>query len=115
GPERLLSIGPFPLGGGDGALVERPGVMRERRGEVHRAQENVDVPEEVRPGGTGRMPPAFLVDDRGQRSEVLRTRLRVGKEQPGLEAECLRALSRVNSCGPAFGDPDAGPPERLRA
>ena len=87
GPEGLLSVGPFPLGGGDGALAERPGVMRERRGEVHRAQENVDVPEVACPGGTGRQPQAFLLDDRGQRREVLGARLRVGKEQRGLEAE----------------------------
>ena len=46
-PERLVGIGPVPFGGGDRAGLERPGVVREGRGEAGRAQEHVGVVEGV--------------------------------------------------------------------
>jgi hypothetical protein len=92
----------------------------ERRGEVGRAHEDVDLREIAGPGGAGGLPPAFLLDDRRQRCELLGTGLVEGEQQPDLEPERLGALAGVveDDADPEVGQAPVagwrqGPGERL--
>ncbi len=111
-PERLAVIRPLALGGRDAALVEGPGVVRERRGEVRRAQEHVDLAEVALPGGTSRHAPVLVLDDLRQ-CRGLGAGLLEGEEQLHVEPERLGRLRRVQPVGPALGNRRAGPGERV--
>jgi hypothetical protein len=74
--------------------------MRKRGGEIHRAQEDVDIVEIGRPGGPGSHSPSFLLNNRRQWGKILLARLLERKEQPHLKSEGFGNLPRVGALRP---------------
>jgi hypothetical protein len=107
-PKWLIGVEPLTIGCRDRSLVEGPRIMRKRCGEIHRAQENVEIVEVRRPRGPGDHSPPFLLDHHRKRRELLLTGLLECKEQPHLKSEGLGNLPRVDSLWPAFDYFDTG-------
>src|SRR5215211_2780948 len=114
GPERLVGVSTLAVPRRDRALFERPCVVGERRREVGRADEHVDVAEVVAPCRPRCHPPVLLIDEFRPPLE-LGVRLLKGEEQLHVIAERFVFPYRIDPCGPALDDRGARASDRVYA
>lgn len=93
--KNLIHVGSLALSRGDGGLVKGARVVRERRSEVYRAQEQVDVVEVVGPSGTSQHAPIVELDE-----PLVRDRRGVLREER-MKLVCVMLLGGVHALGPS--------------